>query len=127
MHVIEEHGFVGNVWVRQNYLSKKGDAVGGHLHYHDHVSLLVKGSVEVTVGSNEPKTFVAPTFIVIKKERKHQFVALEDDTVFYCVFAMRDIDGNVVDIYQEPNVPNYGPDIIPEYTWAAPDHYWGTE
>jgi hypothetical protein len=50
MAVYEEHGFVGNVWVRQNWLILKGDTAGGHAHYHDHVSLLVKGSVEVTVG-----------------------------------------------------------------------------
>lgn len=124
MAIVEEHGFVGNVWVRQNWLIKAGDTAGGHAHYHDHVSLLVKGSVEVTVDDGEPKTFTAPTYIVIKKEHRHRIVALADDTVFYCVFAMRDIDGKVVDIYQEANLPNYPEDDAPEYTQVAPDHYW---
>lgn len=124
MAIIEEHGFVGNVWVRQNWLIKAGDTAGGHAHYHDHVSLLVRGSVEVTVNDGEPKTFTAPTYIVIKKQHRHRIVALEDDTVFYCVFAMRDIDGNVVDIYQDANLPNYPEHDAPEYTQVAPDHFW---
>jgi quercetin dioxygenase-like cupin family protein len=123
MAVVEEHGFVGNVWVRQNWLIKAGDTAGGHAHYHDHVSLLVKGSVEISVDDNAPKQFHAPTYIVIKKNHRHNIVALEDGTVFYCVFAMRDIDGNVVDIYQDANVPDYGEDS-PEYTKVAPDDYW---
>lgn len=113
---IEELGFVGNVWVRQCWMEKKGDKVGGHMHYHDHVSLLCKGSVQVQVGNFEPKVFTAPTFIVIKKDHIHEITALEDDTVWYCVFAVRDIDGNLTDIYDENNVPNYaGP---------APYNYW---
>lgn len=116
MMAIEEVGFVGNVWVRQCLMEKKGDKVGGHLHYHDHVSLLCKGSVEVKVDNAKPKKFTAPTFIVIKKEHKHEITALEDDTVWYCVFAVRDIDGNLSDIYDENNVPNYaGP---------APSGFW---
>ena len=124
--IIEEHGFVGNVWIRQNYLGKAGDTAGGHLHYHDHVSLLVKGSVSVQVGDLPAKEFVAPTYIVIKKNYKHKIVALEDETVFYCLYAMRDIDGNVVDIYQEQNVPHL-PGPLPDYTGAAPDGFWGEE
>lgn len=124
MSMIEEHGFVGNVWVRQNWLLKAGDTAGGHAHYHDHVSLLVKGSVEVSVNDGPSKHFTAPTYIVIKKQHRHQIVALEDDTVFYCVFAMRDIDGEVVDIYQDANLPHIPEDECPEYTKVAPDGFW---
>jgi len=124
MAVIEEHGFIGNVWVRQNWLIKAGDTAGGHAHFHDHVSLLVKGSVEVTVGDAPAKVFHAPTYIIIKKQHRHQIVALEDDTIFYCVFAMRDVDGEVVDICQEANVPNYPDEDAPEYTKVAPDNFW---
>lgn len=121
--IVEEHGFVGNIWIRQNYLEKAGDVVGGHMHYHDHVSLVVKGAVSVQVDDLPSKDFVAPTYIVIKKDRKHKIVALEDETVFYCLYAMRDIDGNVVDVYQDENVPHL---IIPlpKYTQVVPDNYW---
>ena len=96
-----ELGFFGNIWVRQNVLSKTGDTFGGHKHEFDHVSLLTKGKVRVEVEGYEPKEFTAPTFIVIKKEHEHNFIALEDDTNWYCVFALRDLDGEVVEIYDE--------------------------
>lgn len=112
----EEHGYVGNIWVKQNYLEKAGDTVGGHLHYFDHVSLLAKGSVEVSIDGKDPHVFYAPTFIVIRKNHRHEIKALEDDTSWYCVFAARDIDGNVLDIV--------GPENEPWFAMAAPDSYW---
>jgi hypothetical protein len=44
-------GYFGNIWVRQNFLSKAGDTNGGgHTHHFDHVSLLAQGSVRVEEG-----------------------------------------------------------------------------
>lgn len=100
-----ELGFFGNIWVRQNILEKAGDNLGGHTHNFDHVSLLTKGSVRVEVEGSEPKEFKAPTFIVIRKEHIHNFIALEDDTNYYCVFALRDLNGNVMDIYGKEHDP----------------------
>jgi len=100
-------GYFGNIWVRQNVLEKSGDVVLGHKHHFNHVSMLISGKVLVEVDGCEPKEFVAPTFIVIKKEYRHQFTALEDNTVWFCVYALRDVDGNVTDIYSGDNSP-YG-------------------
>jgi hypothetical protein len=100
-----ELGFFGNIWVRQNVLEKAGDGLGGHTHNFDHVSLVTKGSVKVEVEGSEPKEFKAPTFIVIRKDYKHKFTALEDDTNYYCVFALRDLDGNVMEIYGKEHDP----------------------
>lgn len=111
-----ELGYFGNIWVRQNMLSK-GEEAPGHVHYFDHVTLLAKGSVRVEIEGKEPKEFVAPTFIVIKKELIHKMTALEDDTVYYCVFALRDVNGEVVDDI-------YGPQHDPSCSWYAPDDYW---
>lgn len=127
MNIIEEHGFVGNIWIRQNWMLKAGDTNGGHLHYHDHVTLLVKGSVRVQVEDEPHKDFHAPTFIVIKKQYSHRITALEDDTVYYCVFALRDIDGNVVDISQDANLPHYPESDKPHFASAAPEGFWGTK
>jgi hypothetical protein len=112
----EELGYIGNIWVRQNYLEKTGDQVGGHVHYFDHVSLLAKGSVEVCIDGQQPYIFHAPTFIVIRKHHRHRITALEDDTSWYCVFAARDIDGNVEEIVNPKNDP--------WFSNAAPDDYW---
>jgi hypothetical protein len=117
--MIEELGFVGNIWVRQNYMEKTGDMLGGHAHTHDHVSLLTSGSVEVTVNNGEPKHFTAPTFIVIRKGLRHKIVALEDKTVWYCVFSMRDIDGDTTEIVDDAHLPSsistYSPDIYDKF------------
>lgn len=96
-----ELGFFGNIWVRQNILEKAGETFGGHKHEFDHVSLLTKGKVRVEVDGHVAKEFEAPTFIVIKKDYEHNFIALEDDVNWYCVFALRDLDGEVVEIFDQ--------------------------
>ena len=100
-----ELGFFGNIWVRQHFLEKAGDVIEGHKHHFDHVSLLTNGKVKVEVEGYEPKEFVAPTFIVIDKNHMHKITALEDKIVWYCVFALRDVDGNAGDIYGENHNP----------------------
>jgi hypothetical protein len=99
-------GYFGNIWVRQNVLPKAGNIFDGHRHHFDHVTLLVRGSVEVEVDGHPPKTFTAPTFVVIRKDHKHKVTALEDDVLFYCVFALRDVDGEVFDpVYSSKHDP----------------------
>lgn len=105
-----ELGFVGNIWVRQHTLEKIGDFHGGHKHKFDHVTLLCQGSVEVEIDGYDPKQFKAPTFIVIRKEHNHKITALEDKILYYCIFAVRDLDGEVVgDIFSKDHDPlSYG-------------------
>jgi hypothetical protein len=100
-------GYFGNIWVRQNTLAAAGDFTQGHKHHFDHVSMLISGKVQVEVDGFEPTEFTAPTFIVIKKDCQHKFTALEDNSAWFCVFALRDVDGNVTDIYSGDNSP-YG-------------------
>jgi hypothetical protein len=103
--ISHELGFFGNIWVRQNLIEKSGEFHDGHKHHFDHVSLLTKGSVEVEVDGHPPKRFTAPTFIVIKKELNHKFTALEDDVNWYCVFALRDLNGEVIEIFGDQHNP----------------------
>lgn len=105
MNNSHELGYFGNIWIRKNYLEKTGDAHDGHKHHFDHVSLLISGKVKVTIEGYPPKEFTAPTFIVIKKEFRHKFEALADNTSWYCVFALRDINGDVTDFYSGDNSP----------------------
>jgi hypothetical protein len=99
-------GCFGNIWVRSHYFAKKGDTNGGgHYHNFDHVTLLAVGSVVVEIEGNKPKEFHAPTFIVIDKNNKHKFTALTDGVVYYCVFALRDENGEVTDMYSGDNSP----------------------
>ena len=92
-----ELGFFGNIWVRQNVMESAGESFPGHKHKFDHVTLLSKGEIEVEVEGYKPKIFKAPTFVVVRKEHNHKITALTDDVLYYCVFAVRDLDGKPVD------------------------------
>ena len=112
-------GYFGNVWVRQNILEKVGDTNGGgHKHKFDHVSLLTQGKVKVEIDGYPPKEFSAPTFIVVRKEHNHKFTALEDDTVWYCIFALRDLDGEPIEELFDPQQHD------PMCHSAVADDYW---
>jgi len=99
-----ELGFFGNIWVRQNVLDAN-EAFDGHEHKFDHVTLLVSGKVNVQIKDKPPKEFTAPTFIVIRKEHQHKITALEDGAIYYCVFALRDLNGEVMQIFGDQHDP----------------------
>jgi len=106
MSDVDQMGYYGNIWVRSHTLAKVGDTNGGgHKHNFDHVTMLAVGSVLVEVEGHDPKEFHGPTFIVIDKNYRHKFTALTDGVVYYCVFAMRDLDGDVTNIYGDVNSP----------------------
>lgn len=113
-------GYFGNIWVRQNELKHAGEESLGHTHKFDHVSLLASGSVEVEIAGHPPKRFDAPTFIVIRKEYEHKFKALTDGVVWYCVFAIRDLDG-------QPIEDTFGVDHDPYSMAAVPNDYWAKQ
>jgi quercetin dioxygenase-like cupin family protein len=93
---------VKNIWTRQMYFTKAGDANEGHVHNYDHITLLAHGSVRVHVEGNTSE-FTAPHMIYIKAGKSHFIEALEDGTVAYCVHAVRDKDTeDVIDPDQIP-------------------------
>lgn len=81
-------GCVANLWSRMMLFERAGDVEEGHSHLFDHLTLLASGSLRVTV---EGKTteFKAPHMIYIQKEKLHELVALEDNTLAYCIHALR--------------------------------------
>lgn len=105
--IIEEMGVIGNVWVRMQYYPKANEPAQGHKHHHDHVSLLAKGKLRVKVEGHTPVIYTAPTFFKIAAEHEHELIPLEDDTVAYCIFAIRNQDGEVVDEF-DGNTAHYG-------------------
>ena len=100
-----ELGYFGNIWVKQHIHECAGDSYGGHKHTFDHVTLLAAGRVSVEIEGYPPKEFTAPTFIIIRKEHEHKITSLEPDTIYYCVFALRDVDGEVVEVYGDHHDP----------------------
>lgn len=81
---------VRNVWIRQVELPTKGDVVLTHAHSHDHQTLLASGKVMAYVDDKNWGEFTAPKIIVIRAGQHHCFEALADNTVLYCIHAIRD-------------------------------------
>ena len=96
-------GCVANLFSRQMHFKKAGDMEHGHTHPFDHLTLLASGALRVTV-NGKTTDFKAPHMIYIKAEYNHELVALEDNTVAYCVHALRQGNG-VEDIIDPASVP----------------------
>lgn len=93
----------GNIFIRPNPLPRKGDAVQGHTHNFDHTTIIFKGAVRIEAegpnGETIVKDFVAPAHALVRADWKHKLTALEDDSVFWCVFSHRTPQGDVVQTY----------------------------
>lgn len=96
-------GCVANLFSRQMHFQNAGDIEVGHVHQFDHLTLLAEGSLRVTV-DGKTTDFKAPHMIYIHKDKQHELVALEDNTVAYCIHALRDGDG-VGDILDPSMIP----------------------
>ena len=97
-------GCCGNIFSRQMHFLKAGDIEYGHTHHFDHMTLLTNGSLEVTVDGKKT-IFKAPQMIWIKSEHKHELVALEENTIAYCIHGLRDLEvsGEIVTPDMIPN------------------------
>jgi len=82
-------GCVSNLYSRMMHFEKAGDTEQGHKHQFDHLTLLATGKLKVTV-EGVVTEFTAPHMIYIHKDKNHELVALEDNTVAYCIHALRD-------------------------------------
>lgn len=89
-------GCVSNMWSKMMSFKKAGHTEYGHTHTFDHMTLLARGSLQVTV-DGVASNFAAPHMIFIKAGKFHELTALEDDTLAYCIHALRDNNGNILD------------------------------
>lgn len=93
-----------NLWVRQMHFKKIGDKNEGHIHNFDHLTLLAKGKVIVNVEGNITE-FTAPHVILTVAGKRHFIEALEDDTVAYCLHALRNAESADSEILSEDQIP----------------------
>lgn len=77
------------------HFRKAGDIEIGHAHQFDHLTLLAKGKLKVTV-EGQVTEFTAPHMIYIHKDKIHELVAMVDNTVAYCIHALRDKENNEI-------------------------------
>lgn len=78
------------------FFDKAGDIEHPHTHAFDHITLLTKGSLRVTVDGKQT-VFEAPHMIFIKAEKMHELVAMVDGTIAHCIHALRDKNGDILD------------------------------
>ena len=95
---------VANVFTRQMIFKKIGDKETEHTHCFDHTTLLTNGSLKVIVKGKE-SIYKAPFMIYINKDVEHELIALEDNTIAYCIHALRDGE-KVEDIIDPKAVPD---------------------
>ncbi len=90
----------GNFFIRPNYLEKAGDKTVGHTHNFDHVTIIFSGAVHILArwgnGATVEKDFRAPAHCLIRADVEHEITALEDNTVYWCCYAHRTPQGDVV-------------------------------
>jgi hypothetical protein len=109
-------GYFGNIWLKKNILHKAGSFSDTHYHLFDHVSFLVKGEIDIEIDGKITKTFQSPGIVIVPKDKPHRIIAKTDNVEWYCVFAVRDDVGGVVEV-----VP---PDWYPYYIDTVPSDYW---
>jgi len=99
-------GSVKNLYSRQMHFVRAGDVEQGHTHQFDHLTLLASGSLRVNV-DGITTDYKAPHMIWIHKDVMHELMALEDNTVAFCIHAHRDLEGEIISPDMVPNgVPN---------------------
>jgi len=101
-------GCVANLFSRMMHFRDAGDVEHGHTHQFDHLTLLASGRLQVTVDGHVSE-FESPHMIYIKKDKMHELVALEPNTVAYCIHAIR--IGEDVDDIVDPSMVPEGVDI----------------
>ena len=107
-------GCVSNLYSRMMHFKQAGDMEMGHTHPFDHLTLLAKGRLKVGV-NRQVTEYVAPQMIFIKAEYRHELTALEDDTLAFCIHALRgdNESGDILD-------PAFIPKGIDPLSIAAP-------
>lgn len=97
----------GPVGYRQFVLEKTCNINEGHKHNYDHNTIVIRGSLRVTykdeidgkVIESESRDFYQGEHVHIAKGRYHSIKALEDNTIYQCIFSHRDWDGNIIQSY----------------------------
>jgi len=90
--------FAGNLAMRRVEFPAAGDYLPGHEHFWAHVTFVVTGAVRFhRDDADAPDRIVrAPGFLETEAASRHRQTALEPGTVSYCIFAVRDEFGIVL-------------------------------
>lgn len=84
-----EFAEVDDIWVRAYSVSKAKTILAQHVHEHDHITLVSRGTVEAWQDGELLGEFKAPAVIKIPAGKKHAFTATTDDVVLCCLHNLR--------------------------------------
>ncbi len=91
----------GNIFIRPNVLEHQGQVNKGHTHNFDHTTIVFTGAVRVTCttpdGREYTQDYHAPAHFLVKANYSHRIEALEDKTVYWCVYSHRNAQGDVIE------------------------------
>ena len=96
---------LGPVGIREMELPRQCQQNEGHLHNHDHTTFVMAGAVQVyyrregETQEHQSIVYRAPARFAVLARVYHRIVALEPNTVYWCVFSHRDAEGLVVEEY----------------------------
>lgn len=82
-----KHYIAGGVYAKELVLRQAGTLVVSHAHKYDHLSLLVRGQVQVTV-DGVSRVYSAPCGVEVKAGAQHEIIAMVDDCLWYCLHAV---------------------------------------
>lgn len=92
----------GNIFIRPNVLPRVGDVTQGHKHNFDHTTIVFSGAVHVGAklpdGSIVSRDFHSPSHFLVKADVEHEITAIEDNTVYWCVYSHRTAQGDVSEV-----------------------------
>lgn len=92
----------GNIFIRPTIMPRAGLVCDGHTHNFDHTTIVFRGAVHVKVTREDAtveRDFHAPAHFLVTADAKHEITSLEDDTEFWCVYAHRTPQGDVIQVY----------------------------
>ena len=101
---------MSNLWIREMQFMNAGDVMSGHKHTFDHATLCATGSFEVTLGDEIHVIDETPCVVFIAKDIEHKIVALENNSLAYCLHGIHDPEemGNIMN---PAMMPQFGGDL----------------
>ena len=84
-----EFSEVDDIWIRSYSLPKARSVFAQHVHAHDHITLVSRGTIQAWQDGEDMGEFSAPSVISILAGRQHSFMALTDDVNLCCLHNLR--------------------------------------
>jgi quercetin dioxygenase-like cupin family protein len=84
-----EFSEVDDIWIRSYTLPKAKSVFAQHVHVHDHITLVSRGTIHAWQDGQDMGQFTAPAVITIPAGKQHSFMALTDDVTLCCLHNLR--------------------------------------